>query len=64
MTMKDDANSVPLELSLEERRNRLADALGSLLARAWLREHRPPTSDSQASAAAGLQPHEQAQKPP
>lgn len=62
--MKDDANSVPPELSLEERRKRLADALGFLLARAWLCEHRPPTPDSQASAPAGLQPHEQAQKPP
>lgn len=40
--MKDNLKNVPPEPTLAERRRRLADALGFLLARDWLRSIQQP----------------------
>lgn len=41
--MDNTAKNQPLPPDLAQQRQQLADALGFLLAQAWLREHRQPT---------------------
>jgi hypothetical protein len=62
--MKDKTQDAPPELTLAERRKRLADALGFLLARAWLREKGQSQQDSPASAQPADRQTDSAPRPP
>jgi hypothetical protein len=62
--MKDGTQDVPPELTLAERRKRLADALGFLLARAWLRSVQDASQADGPPRSRGPRPPSQTSTPP
>lgn len=62
--MKDNTKNVPPEPTLAERRRRLADALGFLLARDWLRSIQGVSPPGSSAKPGEPRPPSQASAPP